>query len=160
MTEKVECNGTVSSVLYCGFYNPEDSPEMEDIANYVFALLHLRSSSDGFEIIKRQSILSDADTVSVDGTNVSLNARCQQFNITSALNVLKGDQLGVAMGSQCFARLCPIQVGLINTGCETQSLYEPDFIYSSTSKTSISMSSLSQVAVRVNIQVEVGENNK
>ena len=95
--------------------------------------------------------------MSVDGTNVSLNSICQQFNLTSALNVLKGDQLGVAMGSQCFAQFCPIQVGLINTGCETRSLFEQDFIYSVMSKTSISMSSLSSAAVRVNVQVGVGK---
>ena len=92
---------------------------------------------------------------------------CQSQDI-SGWFVLQGDQLGVILyahyeqsrsrGSNNDEYYCPIQIGLINTGCTDSSLFVTDTLdessyYYSEGSDSIPKSNTSQVAVKLNLMI-------
>lgn len=134
----------------------EGLPESANITDYTFTLLHLRSSGDTFDVVHQETLLY-SDNAKVDQTTVSSNLRCSSHKL-DRWKVFEGDQFGVVMIAQCYYRYCPIQVGLINTGCGDTSLFEPDYqsnVLESLRKPSIAKGDTTPVAIKVNIDVKV-----
>ena len=151
MTETAECNGIVKSVSFCGFLNSEGYSGSQDTVNYYVYWIHFRRSNDTFAIVNQEYFSYNEEIISANqsGQLLSANLRCGSDNLP--WEVLKGDQFGVAIASNCYNEFCPFQIGLINTGCEDTSLFHPDSITYYTNSP-ISMNDTTQVAVKINAQ--------
>ena len=118
---------------------------------YRFALLHLRLSGNRYNIIDREIV--DYKNVTNDETS-TFNPTCHSSKI-SGWYVLQGDQFGVILCAHCGRNSCPIQIGLINTGCIDTSLFVTDsgdnsYYYS---RGSISKNNTSLVAIKLNFEI-------
>ena len=153
MNQTVECDNIVSSVKYSGFLNIDEYFEVQDITDYVVVLQHVRSSGSEFNIINTELLLTGEVDEEVDRTDPSQNLINGTFNLSSPWMVKKGDQFAVLVPSQCVVGLCPIQVGLVNVGCDYEhiSLFEPQFVLD-VLKSSISKNQTTPVAVKINVK--------
>ena len=144
--EAVECSGFVTSISYCGSLS-DDGDLWPKPADYKFTLLHLRLSGDTYNIIDQEMVIHRV----VDKKST---VTCLSHNI-SGLYALQGDHFGVVIPSQCDQKsnICPIQIGLINAGCEDTSL----FVTKLDTRNSIAKVDTSHVAVKLNFKVEVGK---
>ena len=155
MTDTIECPGTVNSLTYCGFLNVEEYPLTSSITvSYFLTFLQVRKTSNRFDIINREFLFYGNDSTA-NTTHTLLNQRCGTHNISS-WEVLEGDQFGVILGAICYLGFCPIQIGLINNGCEEASYFEPN--YYDAYKPSISINNTSLVAIKVNLEAKIGKN--
>ena len=162
MNDVLECTGYVTSVSFCGVLVNERTPFPQQSV-YRFTLLHFRLSGDRYDVINREVIDYAANT-----TETGFNPTCQSHDLTGWF-VLQGDQLGVILYAHC-ERLrvsrdntyyCPIQIGLINTGCRDSSLFVTDTFeesssHSSEASDSIRKSNTSTVAIKLNLDINYG----
>ena len=153
MNQTVECDNIVSSVNYSGFLNIDEYFEVQDITGYIVVLYHIRSSGSEFNIINVEILLTGEVDEEVNRTDPSQNLINGTFNLPSTWMVKKGDQFAVLVPSQCVLEFCPIQVGLVNVGCDYEdiSLFEPQFFWDAL-KTSISKNQTTPVAMKINMQ--------
>ena len=152
MNQTVECDNIVSSVNYFGFLNIDEYFEVQDVTDYIVGLYHIRSSGSEFNIINTEFLLAGEVDEEIDRTDPSQNLINRTFNLSSTWMVKKGDQFAVLVPSQCVVGFCPIQVGLVNVGCDYEdiSLFEPQFFWDAL-KTSISKNQTTPVAVKINV---------
>jgi hypothetical protein len=158
MNDGLECSGLVTSVSFCGALVNEREP-FPQRSVYRFTLLHLRLLGDRYDVIDQETVdyeMADAAT--------ALNPMCQSHDL-SGWFVLQGDQLGVTLYAHCeFSRpddthYCPIQIGLINTGCTDSSLFvtgtfvDESSSYYSEGSDSIPKSNTSKVAIKLNLDL-------
>ena len=160
MSDGVECTGYVDSITFCGGLVDEREP-WPHTSVYRFTLLHLRLSGDRYDIIDQEDVVTDAANTSV----TTFNPTCQSHDI-SGWFVLQGDQLGATLYARCersqssreSIHYCPVQIGLINTGCTHSSLYvndtfgEPSSYYSK-GPDSIPKRNTSKVAIKLNFGI-------
>lgn len=160
MNDAIECPGIVNSVTLCGFLNVEDLSVSTNLIAFVLGILHVRKSSNSFDIIDSEAIYlntsaaSTARNVTLESSNKSVGFICFSQDLPS-WTVFEGDQFGVIIGAQCYLGYCPLQVGLINTGCEEASLFEPRYYLFGGNSQQITSTSLS--AVKINLKVYIGE---
>ena len=161
MNERVECSGYVLSVSSCGVLVKEREP-WPRLNVYRFTLLHLRlsRSGDSYDILDRENVDYKMENAANTYTT-TFNPMCLSHNI-SGWFVLQGDQFGVILYAHCqhsqFSSYCPIQIGLINTECTDSSL----FVTSSVSfhAKAIPTSNTSQVAIKLNFDIQYDDNGK
>ena len=163
MNDVLECTGYVTSVSFCGVLVNEHEP-FPQRSVYRFTLLHLRLSGDRYDVINREVIdyeVADA----ANTTETGFNPICHSHDLTGWF-VLQGDQLGVTLYAHCESLsnsrvetyYCPIQIGLINTGCRDSSLFVTDTFeelsatYTEASD-SIQKSNTSMVAIKLNLDI-------
>ena len=152
MSEKIDCSGLVTSVYYCAFLIDYDEPWKLESASYQFTLLHLRFSNDMYEVID-QEIVRVMDFGTTNKKNTGFDLRCQYHNF-SGMNALEGDQFGAIISAECDRNsLCPLGIGLINTGCENTTLFFPNQLSSSSDL----RGSTIRVAIKLNFQVQIGQ---
>lgn len=158
MNERVECSGYVTTVYFCGGLVDEREPWPQP-KDYRFTLLHLRLSGDRYDIIDQETI--EYENVA-DEAKTTFNPICHSSEI-SGWYVLQGDQLGVILYSHCEQSYCPIQIGLIDTGCIDTSLFVTDSgqnSYYLKGKGSISKSNTTLVAIKLNFEIHYDDIGK
>ena len=163
MNDVLECTGYVPSVSFCGVLVNEREPFPQQSV-YRFTLLHLRLSGDRYDVINREIVDYEvADAAKI--TETTFNPTCQSHDLTGWF-VLQGDQLGVTLYAHCERSrvsrdntyYCPIQIGLINTGCRDSSLFVTDTFeelssHSSEASDSIRKSNTFMVAIKLNLDI-------
>ena len=163
MNDGLKCTGYVTSVSFCGVLVNEREP-FPQRSVYRFTLLHLRLLGDRYDIIDQEVIDYEvADAAKT--TDTAFNPTCQTYDL-SGWFVLQGDQLGVTLYAHCERSrgsgdntyYCPIQIGLINTGCTDSSLFVTDAFeesssYYSQGSDSILKSNTSKVAIKLNLDI-------
>ena len=160
MNDVLECTGYVTSVSFCGVLVNEHEP-FPHRSVYRFTLLHLRLSGDMYDVIDEEVI--DYEVVdAAKTTETSFNPICQSHDL-SGWFVLQGDQLGVTLYAHCERSrgsgietyYCPIQIGLINTGCSDSSLFVTEELssYYSEASDSIRKSNTSLMAIKLNLDI-------
>ena len=154
INDTVPCGGRVNSLNYCGRLNSKGKPASGPPVEYIFTLLHLKRSSIGFDVHNREDVIYSNDS-GIDNEGTSTNVTCHSHTLSDPFRVRKGDQFAVIIGAQCYQGYCPIQVAVVDSGCENASLFEPN--YYDYYKPSIGIINTSLVAVRVDVRVKVGE---
>ena len=156
MNERVECSGYVTSVYFCGVLVDEREPWPQPNV-YRFTLLHLRLSGDMYNVIDQEIV--DYENMADEEKN-TFNPTCHSSEI-SGWYVLQGDQFGVVLYTHnCEQSYCPIQIGLINTGCTDTSLFVTNSDQNSyylTGPDSILRDNTSLVAIKLNFEVHIGK---
>ena len=167
VNDRLECNGYVTSISFCGVLVDEREP-LPQLNVYRFTLLHLRLSSSGdrYDVIDQENIDYEMEDAANSIVTTS-DPTCQSHDF-SGWFVLQGDQLGVIQYAHCkhsqrSNNYCPIQIGLINTGCTDSSSFIADSVdnsmsYYSEDIDSIPKSNISQVAVKLNFEIHYDNN--
>ena len=165
MTERIECSGFVTSIDYCGFF----IESWLQPTGYEFTLLHIRFLSDAYTIIDEETVhVHVMNSETIDGPNTqstaAFNLTCQSHNISGSWYALEGDQFGAIISAECIGYQkkqnlrCPLQIGVISTGCEDSSIFFDNFelLRTKVPLKSIARETTDQVAVKLNFQVHIG----